>query len=157
MAETNQSYEIVSISDLNPIPELSESDKTPVENAAGTYSMTLAQEKEFFNRGMQPKEIPVQTLSSSSGTVTLEDGNVYCVSVNAATTFDLPAVTDVSVHHQIKVFLSVSGTPTINWGTTQFLGREAPDIKSGEYVVYFDYIPALSKWVVGAMEAGSEL
>ncbi|MGN0024131.1 MAG: hypothetical protein ACI351_01720 [Candidatus Avelusimicrobium sp.] len=155
MAETNQSYEIVSISDLNPIPELSESDKTPVENAAGTYSMTLAQEKEFFNRGMQPKEIPVQTLSSSSGTVTLADGNVYRIRISTATTFVLPAVTDVSVHHQIKVFLSVSGTPAINWGTSHFFGGFAPYVQEGEFVVYFDFVPALNVWVAGAMEAGA--
>ena len=48
MAETEQTYEMVSISDLNPIPELSESDKTPVENAEGTYFATMAKKKDFF-------------------------------------------------------------------------------------------------------------
>lgn len=157
MAETEQTYELTSISDLNPIPAISPSDKTPVENAAGTYYTTKAQEKEFFNQGMQTKDMPVQTLEAESGKVTLEDGQVYRVSINTATAFVLPAVTDVSVHHQIKVFLSVSGTPVIDWGTTQFLGRETPDVEAGEYIIYFDYVPALSAWAVGAMAAGSAL
>ena len=70
--------------------------------------------------------------------------------------FVLPAG-NTAQHGQIKMFLTLTGTPTINWGTTQFLGRETPNVEAGEYVVYFDYIPALSSWAVGAMAVGSEL
>ena len=50
--------------------------------------------------------------------------------------------------------LKVTGTPTINWGTTNFFNNETPTIKAGNYDVYFDYDNLMSAWVVGVMSKG---
>lgn len=98
--------------------------------------------------------IPITSLPSESGNISLQSNTVYKLSINGATTFAPQTPVDTTIHNQIKVFLSVSGTPTINWGTGNYFNKTAIEIKEGNYVVYFDYDPNLSAWTVGAMTVG---
>ena len=98
--------------------------------------------------------IAVNSITDTSGTVSLADNKCYAMTVLDATTFTLPTVSDTATHHQIKLFLSVTGTPTINWGTNNYFNKTAPEIAEGNYIVYFDYNPNLSTWTVGAMTVG---
>ena len=98
--------------------------------------------------------IPITSLPSESGNISLQSNTVYKLSINGATTFAPQTPADTTIHNQIKVFLSVSGTPTINWGTSNYFNKTAIEIKEGNYVVYFDYDPNLSAWTVGAMNVG---
>ena len=98
--------------------------------------------------------IPITSLPSESGNISLQSNTVYKLSINGATTFAPQTPADTTIHNQIKVFLSVSGTPTINWGTSNYFNKTAIEIKEGNYVVYFDYDPNLSAWTVGAMTVG---
>ena len=98
--------------------------------------------------------IPITSLPSESGNISLQSNAVYKLSINGATTFAPQTPADTTIHNQIKVFLSVSGTPTINWGTSNYFNKTAIEIKEGNYVVYFDYDPNLSAWTVGAMAVG---
>ena len=98
--------------------------------------------------------IPITSLPSESGNISLQSNAVYKLSINGATTFAPQTPADTTIHNQIKVFLNVSGTPTINWGTSNYFNKTAIEIKEGNYVVYFDYDPNLSAWTVGAMAVG---
>lgn len=98
--------------------------------------------------------IPITSLPSESGNISLQSNTVYKLNINGATTFAPQTPADTTIHNQIKVFLSVSGTPTINWGTSNYFNKTAIEIEEGNYVVYFDYDPNLSAWTVGAMTVG---
>ena len=93
-------------------------------------------------------------MTTTSGTITLAVNKIYTLSVTGATTFSLPTPSNKNVFNQIKVMLKVTGTPTINWGTTNFFNNETPTIKAGNYDVYFDYDNLMSAWVVGVMSKG---
>ena len=98
------------------------------------------------------KDVSVIDIPATSGTVTLADNTIYSGTMTDATTFVLPAVTDATKYHQIKAMLYLP-IVTIDWGTTHYIGGEAPDIsEAGQYMIYFDYVPALSDWVVGCMK-----
>ena len=100
------------------------------------------------------KDIPVIGIPATSGTVTLSDNTVYSGTMTGEMTFTLPAVTNATQYHQIKAMLYLP-VVTINWGTTHYIGGEAPDVSgAGQYMIYWDYVPALSAWAVGAMKVG---
>ena len=100
------------------------------------------------------KDIPVIGIPATSGTVTLSDNTVYSGTMTGAMTFTLPAVTNATQYHQIKAMLYLP-VVTINWGTTHYISGEAPDVSgAGQYMIYWDYVPALSAWAVGAMKVG---
>lgn len=100
------------------------------------------------------KDIPVIGIPATSGTVTLSDNTVYSGTMTGEMTFALPAVTNATQYHQIKAMLYLP-VVAINWGTTHYIGGEAPDVSGeGQYMIYWDYVPALSAWAVGAMKVG---
>lgn len=101
----------------------------------------------------QAQTYNIQTISETGGTINLVWG-VYNCTISTATVFNLP-VSPVSGYQQIKLILAVSGTPTINWGTTIFYNGNTPDISTaGYYHCYWDYDPISSKWVCGVMKEG---
>lgn len=97
----------------------------------------------------------ITTLSATSGTVSLSANNIYTMSVSGTTTFSLATPTDKTVFNQIKLMMKVTGTPTINWGTTYFFNKSTPSISAGSYDVYFDYDNLLSAWVCGVIPKGT--
>lgn len=100
------------------------------------------------------KDLPITTLSLTSGSIVLSPETVYEGTISGDTTFVLTDG-DPTVHQQIKAFLSFTDDYTINWGTTQFFYNFIPIIKEGSYVVYWDYSPSLDSWVCGAVATGS--
>lgn len=96
----------------------------------------------------------ITSLSATSGTVSLTTNTVYKMTISGSTTFSLPASPTATIDNQIKLFVAVTGTPTINWGTNTFFNKEIPAIETGNYEVYFDYDPNLNKWVAGALKIG---
>lgn len=97
----------------------------------------------------------VTALSATSGTVSLAVNKIYTISVSGTTTFSLPTPSNTNVFNQIKVMMKVTGTPTINWGTTRFFNKKTPEIKEGNYDVYFDYDRLLGGWVCGVIAKGT--
>lgn len=97
----------------------------------------------------------ITTLSQTSGTVALAVNKIYSMTISGATTFTLPTPSNTNVFNQIKVILKVTGTPTINWGTTNFFNKATPEIAAGSYDVYFDYDKLMNAWVAGAMPKGA--
>ena len=98
----------------------------------------------------------INAISATSGSINLEVTRVYKMTVTGTTTFVLPATPAADKHNQIKLMLKVTGTPTINWGTTNFFNKQTPEITEGYYDVYFDYDPNLAAWVCGVMAKGAE-
>ncbi len=98
----------------------------------------------------------VYGISATSGSVNLDVSRVYKMTVTDTTTFVLPTSPVADKHNQIKLMLKVTGTPTINWGTTNFFNKQTPDITEGYYDVYFDYDPNLAAWVCGVLPKGAE-
>lgn len=103
-------------------------------------------------RNVQPL---INVISATSGTVTLAANKVYTMSITDATTFTLPTSVDTIVFNQIKVMATVTGTPTITWGTTNFFNKATPEIEAGSYDFYFDYDNGLGAWVAGALSKGA--
>jgi hypothetical protein len=92
-------------------------------------------------------------VSETSGTVTLTANRIHKMNISGATTFSLPAG-NASVFTQIKVMVNVTGTPSINWGTSRFFNKKVPSIAEGQYDFYFDYDPTANAWVAGAVPKG---
>lgn len=92
-------------------------------------------------------------VSKTSGTVTLTANRIHKMNISGATTFSLPAG-NASVFTQIKVMVNVTGTPSINWGTSRFFNKKVPSIAEGQYDFYFDYDPTANAWVAGAVPKG---
>lgn len=92
-------------------------------------------------------------VSKTSGTVTLTANRIHKMNISGATTFSLPAG-NASVFTQIKVMVNVTGTPSINWGTSRFFNKKVPSIAEGQYDFYFDYDPTANAWVAGAVSKG---
>ena len=91
-------------------------------------------------------------IPSTSGTVPLADNTIYKGTMVGAMTFALPTVTDATKYHQIKAMLYLP-VVTIDWGTAHYIGGDAPDVsEAGQYMIYWDYVPALSAWAVGAIK-----
>ena len=98
----------------------------------------------------------ITAVSETSGTVMLAVNKIYTMSISGATTFTLPTSVDTTVFNQIKVMATVTGTPTITWGTTNFFNKTTPEIEDGNYDVYFDYDNLLGAWVAGVLSKGAE-
>lgn len=92
-------------------------------------------------------------ISETSGTVTLTANRIHKMNISGNTTFSLPAG-NASVFTQIKVMVNVTGTPSINWGTSRFFNKKVPSIAEGQYDFYFDYDPTANAWVAGAVPKG---
>lgn len=98
----------------------------------------------------------VMSIPATSGAVMLTDNTIYSGTMTDTMTFVLPTITDATQYHQIKAMLYLP-VVTIDWGTTHYIGSEAPDVsEEGQYMIYWDYIPNLNSWAVGAMKTGSE-
>ena len=99
---------------------------------------------------------PLTTISQTSGTIALEANKIYTMTINGATVFQLPSTVDTTMFNQIKLMVSIVGTPSITVGTTQFFNNTAPEFETGNWDIYYDYDPLLNAWVVGALPKGVE-
>lgn len=97
---------------------------------------------------------PLNTLGTTSGTATLIANKIYSGVISGDLTFKLPTTVNTSYFNQIKVMAQITGTPTITWGTSYFVNKEAPTIEAGYYDIYFDWDNNLGGWVVGTVIKG---
>lgn len=101
---------------------------------------------------LEGKKISVVTIPATNGNVNLSDNTVYSGTITGEVRFLLPTVTDATQYHQIKAMLYLP-VVTIDWGTAHYIGGDAPDVsEAGQYMIYWDYVPNLSAWAVGAMK-----
>lgn len=108
-------------------------------------------------QGKLNTEIPLIKLEETSGTIILQVNKVYTISINGQTTFSLPIPENRNIFNQIKVMARITGTPSINWGTTNYFNNVEPTIEEGDYDFYFDYDELNSVWVVGSLLKGTSI
>lgn len=90
--------------------------------------------------------------SLTGTTVNLTADTVNTISISNDTTFVLPTPTD-GKFHQILVVATITGTPTITWGTTYYFNNEEPSINAGTYNIIYEHDG--TNWYVGAIKKGS--
>ena len=137
------------------ITTVSNEEKAAIQETAEETRETVVKEINQAGESITSYQAPLIALSATSGTVSLVINKVYTISVSGTTTFSLPTPSNTNVFNQIKVMMKVTGTPTINWGTTRFFNKKTPKIEAGNYDVYFDYDNLLGAWVCGAMAKGA--
>lgn len=98
---------------------------------------------------------PIVVIAETSGTIALQSTKIYQMQITDAVSFVLPSEVNTRYFNQIKVIAQITGTPTIDWGTTQFFNKATPEIEGGSYDIYFDYDNLLGAWVCGAMAKGT--
>ena len=104
---------------------------------------------DFFNN-----QKVINSITETSGNISLEENKLYTMSINGNTSFILPTPSNLNIFNQIKVMIKVTGTPTIDWGVNYFFNKEAPTIEESSYDVYFDYDNLLAGWVCGCISKG---
>lgn len=87
----------------------------------------------------------------TGGTINLASGGIYRAILSQDTTFVLQEVTDNTLLNQILIQLEVRGTPSINWGTTNFFSGE-PSVAEGHYNIVYEYDLLVGGWVIGQIE-----
>lgn len=97
---------------------------------------------------------PVEVITETSGTITLQSTKIYQMQITDAVSFVLPSEISVDYFNQIKVMAQITGAPTIDWGTVQFFNKAIPEIEEGNYDIYFDYDNLLNAWICGAIVKG---
>ena len=99
---------------------------------------------------------PIQTISATSGTVSLTTNKVYRMNLSGTTTFSIATPSNTDIYNQIKVMLNVTMVSTINWGTSYFYNGTAPDVSAtGQYAIYYDWDAPSSRWVCGGMSVAT--
>lgn len=99
-------------------------------------------------------QYPIIPIAETSGSVSLATNTIYQMEITDAVAFVLPEV-NTAVFNQIKVMAKITGTPTIDWGTTQFFNKAIPEIEGGNYDIYFDYDNLLGGWVCLVVAKGA--
>lgn len=92
----------------------------------------------------------IETISATSGNITLETNKVYKATLSGNTTFVLPSIVDNTKFNQICVQVTVTSGASINFGTTSYMGLE-PIIEDGSYNIYYEYDSINQIWLVGVL------
>ena len=95
----------------------------------------------------------ITTLTETSGAVALEVNKIYSMAIDGDVTFTLPSTVDTACFNQIKVMVNYT-SGTVDFGTTNYFNKTAPELEAGYYDIYFDYDNHMSGWVVGAVSKG---
>lgn len=89
----------------------------------------------------------INAIESTSGTIALETNKVYKATLDGNTTFTLPSNVDNTIFNQIYLQLDVTGTPTVDFGTTNYMTIE-PVITSGINLICYEYNSNEQAWYV---------
>lgn len=131
-----------------------ETTKTNSISELETTKSTVISEIETAGEVISSYQTPLTTVVETTGEITLEVNKIYTMSITDTTTFVLPETVNTNYFNQIKVIASITGTPTINLGTTYYMNKTQPELEVGYYDIYFDYDNHLGGWVVGALSKG---
>lgn len=156
----------LSASNISEITTLTENSKTEIvsvaeENKNSAVNEINSTKSDAVNTVEQAGAVianyqqPIVVISETSGTITLQSTKIYQIEITDAVSFVLPDTVNSGYFNQIKVMAKITGTPTIDWGTTQFFNKAIPEIEGDNYDIYFDYDNLLGAWVCGAMVKGT--
>lgn len=95
-------------------------------------------------------------IQNASGTVTLADNTGYAITATGNVTFSLPTVTNSNILHKIFIQLYISGSYTINLGTTNYFDKLPPVFAAnGMYNIIYEYDNNRNLWIAGSMVKGA--
>ena len=97
-----------------------------------------------------PLNIPVNVISTKSGTISLADNSINRIAPTRTVTFSLPSVSNHNIFHQILVQITLSSAITINLGTSVYFGGEKPTFETGKYNIVYEHNG--TSWTVGAVK-----
>lgn len=97
-----------------------------------------------------PLNIPVNVISTKSGTISLADNSINRIAPTGTVTFSLPSVSNHNIFHQILVQITLSSVITINLGTSVYFGGEKPTFETGKYNIVYEHNG--TSWTVGAVK-----
>lgn len=90
----------------------------------------------------------VNTISATSGSISLETNKVYKVTLNGNTTFVLPNTVDNTKFNQIYLQINLTNNSNINFGTSNYFTVQ-PTLEIGENRITYEYDANEQVWYVG--------
>ena len=124
-----------------------------VSKVGNTATISITDKNGTTTASVSDAEEIMQTITALSGTsVSPLADSVNTLSISANTTITLPTITD-GKFHQILIFATITGTPTINFGTSYYFNAEEPTIEAGTFNIIYEYDG--TNWYVGMLNKGS--
>lgn len=124
-----------------------------VSKVGNTATISITDKNGTTTAQVSDAEEIMQTITSLTGTsVSPLVDSVNTLSISSNTTITLPNVSD-GKFHQILIFATISGTPTISFGTTYYFNAQTPTIEAGTYNIIYEYDG--TNWYVGMLKKGS--
>lgn len=110
---------------------------------------SLANVDELVQLLREQAQLGMQTLPATSGTIALSSGGIYQGTIDGATTFSLPTVSDTGNLNQILLQLTiVEGGSVTSWGTNKYF-VDVPIDDVGSYNIVYEYDVVNAAWIVG--------
>ena len=122
---------------------------TEIDGKTNSYKPIVPSNLDYAVRSVQP----AVTQAQASSTQALTDNAIYDMLITGNTTFTLPTISDSAKLHTIEIRCTIQNNPTINLGTTHYIGDE-PEFENGNWIIYYEYAGGM--WLVGAIEVTSE-
>lgn len=110
---------------------------------------SLANVDELVQLLREQAQLGMQALPATSGTIALSSGGIYQGTIDGATTFSLPAVSDTGNLNQILLQLTIAeGGSVTSWGTDKYF-VDVPLDDVGSYNIIYEYDVVNAAWIVG--------
>ena len=140
---------VLTASDVGALPNTTTipTDTSDLTNGAGYITSSA----------LTPYELIDKTVNvlSTSGTIALTDNSISSITPSGNITFTLTTITDKTVFHEIMVQINLSTVYTVDYGTTYYFNKTAPDLSTaGTYNLYYEYDKATQQWYCGALSKG---
>lgn len=103
---------------------------------------------------LEQPENPILNIAATGGSIALTTNTVNSITVTANTTFVLPQTVNNNILNKIILQIKITGTPTIDWGTTHYLA-DSFTLTSGTYDIVYEYDSLNNYWKVGLLYSGS--
>lgn len=99
---------------------------------------------------LEQPENPILNITATSGNITLRTNTVNSMSISGDTTFVLPQTVNNNILNKIILQIKITGTQTIDWGTTHYL-VDSFTLTPGTYDIVYEYDSLNSYWKVGLL------
>lgn len=99
---------------------------------------------------LEQPENPILNITATSGNIILRTNTVNSMSISGDTTFVLPQTINNNILNKIILQIKITGTPTIDWGTTHYL-VDSFTLTPGTYDIVYEYDSLNNYWKVGLL------
>lgn len=99
---------------------------------------------------LEQPENPILNITATSGNIILRTNTVNSMSISGNTTFVLPQTVNNNILNKIILQIKITGTPTIDWGTTHYL-VDSFTLTPNTYDIVYEYDSLNNYWKVGLL------